>query len=76
MILHLEDDEVTINENAQLSDSPPPDPDHDESAMLHLSLHAMQGSSDVGTIKVLATIQGHPVQVLINGGNNDNFLHS
>jgi len=41
MILHLEDDEVELDKNAQLSDSPPPDPGLGKSTVLHLSLHAM-----------------------------------
>jgi len=75
MILHMDDEEIELEETSSLPDSPPGDPGPTETAVMHLSLHAMQGDLGAGTIKVLATIQGHPVQVLIDGGSSDNFLH-
>ncbi|MCH84440.1 hypothetical protein A2U01_0005272, partial [Trifolium medium] len=40
----------------------------------HLSLNAMNGFASVGTIRFQGHINGHPVQVLIDGGSTDNFL--
>ncbi|MCI36261.1 hypothetical protein A2U01_0057483, partial [Trifolium medium] len=40
----------------------------------HLSLNAMNGFASVGTIRFQGYINGHPVQVLIDGGSTDNFL--
>ncbi|MCI18570.1 hypothetical protein A2U01_0039724, partial [Trifolium medium] len=40
----------------------------------HLSLNAMNGFASVGTIRFQGYINGHPVQVLVDGGSTDNFL--
>jgi hypothetical protein len=40
----------------------------------HLSLNALNGSASVGTIRFQGFINGHLIQVLIDGGSIDNFL--
>jgi predicted aspartyl protease len=41
----------------------------------HLSLNAMNGFTCAGTIRFQGYINGHPVQVLVDGGSTDNFLN-
>nr|KYP48653.1 Transposon Ty3-I Gag-Pol polyprotein [Cajanus cajan] len=40
----------------------------------HLSLNALKRGQGVGTIRFMATINGFPIKVLVDGGSSDNFL--
>lgn len=41
---------------------------------LHLSLNALNGSTKVGTLRFTGTVDGVPLQILVDGGNSDNFF--
>ena len=69
-----DDEPISVEEPPSSPSDPPMSPDQSP-VVMHLSLHAMLGGNGAGTIKVLAAIRGSPIQVLIDGGSSDNFLH-
>ncbi|XP_028776266.1 uncharacterized protein LOC114733022 [Neltuma alba] len=67
MMLHSEEDSEDVTE------------EHDEvpveSTFHHLSLHALRGTQGPATIRFNGSIYGTNVQILLDGGSSDNFLH-
>uniref|UniRef100_A0A803MQL7 Retrotransposon gag domain-containing protein n=1 Tax=Chenopodium quinoa TaxID=63459 RepID=A0A803MQL7_CHEQI len=60
----LEDNEVVVNESSEeLAGTGP-----------HISLHALSGSQSFTTMRVQASVQGKPLQTLIDSGSTHNFL--
>lgn len=53
---------------------PPPEPDI-EATLHHLSLYALRGTHGPATIRFEGTILGSRVQVLLDGGSSDTFIH-
>lgn len=56
----------------------PPDstspPDTTADASHHLSFNALKGSSHIGNLRFQGSIQGTPLQILLDSGSSDNFL--
>jgi len=76
MILQADDEDT----EADLVLQPPEPPDTKDSPIevlvedLHLSLDAFEGVRCARTIRFAAELNGIVIQVMIDGGNNDNFL--
>lgn len=67
MLFHCEEDDDPGGDV-----EPPPEVD---ATLHHLSLHALRGTSGAATIRFHGNILGIAVQVLLDGGSSDNFLH-
>ncbi|XP_028802456.1 uncharacterized protein LOC114757550 [Neltuma alba] len=46
-----------------------------DATLHHLSLYALRGTQGPATIRFQGTIQGTTVQILLDGGSSDNFIH-
>lgn len=71
---------LQVDEN--FSPDPVPEPpdltqanSEDPQMELHLSLNALKGANGVDTIKFIGHIGEISVQILLDGGNSNNFLH-
>lgn len=68
MLLCEEDEEVVIEQTE-------PEMPEVEATIHHLSLHAFRGTQGAATIRFNGEILGSQVQILLDGGSSDNFLH-
>jgi hypothetical protein len=72
--LQLEDPNSSEHENDDQT-SPTTETPHSVSEQdLHLSLNALNGSKNVGTLRFTGSIADSAVQILIDGGSSDNFF--
>lgn len=75
MLIDIDDvgDDLSSPTSSNASVSPPATDDNP--SLHHLSLHAFQGKQGKATIRFQGTIQGLEVQILLDGGSSDCFLH-
>ncbi|XP_028775639.1 uncharacterized protein LOC114732519 [Neltuma alba] len=67
-----ESDSPSTTESATVLEAEP----HDDAPTIHhLSLHAFQGHRGTATIRFQGAICGSAVQVLLDGGSTDSFIH-
>ncbi|XP_028754553.1 uncharacterized protein LOC114714022 [Neltuma alba] len=67
MLLHDDEEDVPAIEEVELKEP--------EMTIHHLSLHALRGTQGPATIRFNGEIEGTKVQILLDGGSSDNFLH-
>lgn len=81
MLLQSEEEELLEPQDSPPTSSSPIDEQsssllhHDQSSSSHhLSFNALKGTDAVGTIHFRGMINGHAVQILLDGGSSDNYI--
>lgn len=66
---NLDEPDPLTDPDSNLSTNPP-----NIEPELHLSLNALNGSTKVGTLRFIGTVDGVPLQILVDDGSSDNFF--
>lgn len=72
LLLQLGEDDDQTNVEPEPPDGTVPSPTNSESDPLHLSFNALKGAN--GALRFQGSIQGHNIQILLDGGSSNSFL--